>query len=306
LSQGSSYQLRAGYQKTWLNRLGGELLLSGQIGNTSGAAVDFYQPLDEAQRFFFDSRADYRRERGDYWVYDQRIAEYRISRARVDLTAGINLSLLGQLRAGWREQRAAKSLETGLDIFAGVAAQSSGGWLLGLDMDQLDRLYFPRRGWSVQASWYDTPRGGYARAAADVRAAWTLAGWPAWVLGTRLAWVGSPRGELPLYDAARLGGFLNMTGYAINQLIGDEAVYAHLRAERILSSAPLGLRGDLRLGVALEAGKVAQPYTLQKRDGWLQSLAVYLGGETAFGPIYVGVGRASGGSVNAYLVIGAP
>jgi NTE family protein len=42
------------------------------------------------------------------------------------------------------------------------------------------------------------------------------------------------------------------------------------------------------------------------RNGWLNSVALYLGGETAFGPVFVGVGRASSGSVNAYLVVGAP
>jgi NTE family protein len=67
-----------------------------------------------------------------------------------------------------------------------------------------------------------------------------------------------------------------------------------------------GLRGDMRLGFALEAGKVAQPYTVQRRNGWLHSVAVYLGGETPLGPVYVGVGRGSDGLTNAYLFIGTP
>jgi NTE family protein len=89
-------------------------------------------------------------------------------------------------------------------------------------------------------------------------------------------------------------------------LVGDEVAYAHLRAERIMGRAPLGLRGDMRLGVALEVGRIGIPYARQKRDGWLNSLAVYLGGETPLGPVYVGVGRGSGGSTNAYLFIGTP
>ena len=35
LSQGSTYSLRAGYQKTWLNALGGEFLATGEIGSNS-------------------------------------------------------------------------------------------------------------------------------------------------------------------------------------------------------------------------------------------------------------------------------
>ncbi len=303
LSQGSTYRLRAGYQKTWLNPLGGELLLIGELGNVTGAGAELYQPVDAAQRWFVDAQTDYKRERSDYWLLDQRIAEYVVARTRLDLTAGVNFSLLGQLRFGWREMRASKSLDTGVDLFQSVAAQSSGGWLFNLDMDQLDRLYFPRRGWSAQASYYSSDRSGYSRVSLDGRAAWPLQDW---VLGARASWTGSPRGQLPLYDAAKLGGFLNLTGYASGQLLGDEAAYAHVRAERIIGRAPLGLRGDLRLGVALEVGKIAQPYTLQVRHGVLNSVALYLGGETAFGPVFAGIGRASSGSVNAYLVVGAP
>jgi NTE family protein len=82
--------------------------------------------------------------------------------------------------------------------------------------------------------------------------------------------------------------------------------YGHVRAERIIGRLPLGLRGDMRVGLALEAGKVGHPYTLQKRTGWLSSLALYLGGETPIGPVYLGIGHASGGSTNAYLFVGIP
>ncbi len=306
-SQGSSYQLRLGYQKTWLNRLGGELLLVGQIDTRTGAGAEWYQPLDSAQRSFTSATLDYVRERNDYWVLDKRISEYRSIRTRMDLVAGVNFRLLGQLRLGWRETQVTNRLETGLDVLQALAGSASeranGGWLLALDLEQADRLYFPSRGWSLQASYYDSPRRDYARAALDLRGAWP---WQSWVLSSRLNWTGSPRGQLPLTDAARLGGLLNLTGYANGQLIGDDVAYGQLRAERVIGRAPLGLRGELRLGLALEAGKVAMPYTVQRREGWLNSVAVYLAGETPLGPVFVGIGRGSGGSVNAYLVVGAP
>lgn len=307
LSQGSSYLLRAGYQKTWLNRLGGELLLVGELGSSTGASAEWYQPLDDGQRFFFDATAEYRRDRNDYWFVEQRIAEYRSARSRLDLTVGVNFRLIGQLRAGWRETQISNNLETGVDIFQSLtgsaAERRSGGWLMTLDLEQADRLYFPRSGWSTQASYYESSRRDYSRLALDVRAALPV---DKFVLASRISWVGSPRGQLPLNDAARLGGLLNLTGFASGQLLGDEVAYAHLRAERIIGRAPLGLRGDLRLGLALEAGKVAHPYTRQRSEGWLNSVALYLGGETPVGPLFVGVGRGSGGSVNAYLVIGVP
>ena len=307
LSQGSTYLLRAGYQKTWLNSLGAEMLVVGELGSSTGASVSFYQPLDARQRYFVETMAEYRRDRNDYWFKQQRIAEYRTARSRFELMAGVNFSLLGQVRAGWRETRITNQLDTGVDIFQvlGSAApeRSSGGWLLTLDLEQADRLYFPRSGWSAQASYFETSRRDYSRVALELRGA---VPWESYVLASRFSWVGSPRGQLPLNDAARLGGLLNLTGFASGQLIGDEVAYGQVRGERIIGRAPLGLRGDLRLGVALEAGKVAHPYAVQRRDGWLGSVAVYLGGETPVGPFFLGIGRGSGGSVNAYLVIGVP
>ena len=90
------------------------------------------------------------------------------------------------------------------------------------------------------------------------------------------------------------------------QFVADTVHYGHLRAERIIGRLPLGLRGDMRLGVALEAGKVADPYTIQQHTGWLPSVAVYLGGETPVGPAYIGLGRGRSGATNDYLFIGTP
>ena len=307
LSQGSTYQLRAGYQKTWLNALGAEALFTATLGSATGVGAEIYQPLDAAQRYFVSAAADYRRERSDFFDGEQRVAEYRSVRSQLDLVAGINFSLVGQLRAGWRATHVSNVLETGSTLAGQVPQGSSGGVLLSLDFDQLDRLYTPRSGWATRASFFSAARNGerpsYSRLGVEARAAWPLADY---ILGSRLSWTGSPQGQLPVIDAAKLGGFLNLSGYANGQLVGDSAVYAHLRGERIIGSLPLGLRGDMRFGVALEVGKVGHPFARQVREGWLNSLAVYLGGETPIGPVYLGLGQSSGGATNAYLFIGSP
>ncbi len=303
LSQGSSYQLRLGYQKTWLNSLGAEVLATAELGSTTGVGVELYQPLTANQRYFGELLADYQRGRTDYFEYERRVSEYRSARSRLELGVGINFSLLGQLRLGWRQTQVGYSLETGNDVPRLQQDYRGGAWVLGLDMDQLDRLHFPRRGWSTLASWLYAPGDGYARASLDLRGA---VPWQQQVLAARLSWVGSPKGQLPVHDAARLGGFLNLTGFASGQLMGDEALYGHVRLERIIGKPPLGLSGDLRLGVALELARVGQPYAPQRRDGTLYSLALYLGGESPVGPMYVGIGQGNGRSVNAYLFIGTP
>jgi len=97
-----------------------------------------------------------------------------------------------------------------------------------------------------------------------------------------------------------------MSAYAPGQLFGDDVRYAHLRLERIVGTLPLGLRGDLRIGMALESGRVGVPYAETTRVGQLHSAALYLGGETPFGPAYIGYGRGSSGVANFYLFMGTP
>ncbi len=303
LNQGSRYQLRAALQRTWLNPLGAELLLAAELGDATGVMAEFVQPLDPAQRWFVDALVEHRRERSDYFLVEQRIAEYRSARSRLELGVGLNLVRLGQLRAAAWAGESRRSLETGIDLFARLPEPSLRGWVLGFELDRLDRLYFPRSGWALLAQWRADEKSGWRRASAEGRAAAPLGDW---VLAGRASWTASTQGTMPLSEAARLGGFLNLTGFAAGQLIGDDVAYAHLRAERIIGRLPLGLRGDMRFGLALEAGRVGLPYTLQKREGLLRGAALYLGGETPLGSVYVGLGRASGGAVNAYLFVGTP
>jgi len=42
--------------------------------------------------------------------------------------------------------------------------------------------------------------------------------------------------------AGRLGGFLNPTGFAAEQPVGDDVAYAQLRGEGVIGHAPLTLR----------------------------------------------------------------
>ena len=125
-------------------------------------------------------------------------------------------------------------------------------------------------------------------------------------LNGRLRYTGSPRGELPYYDAGTLGGFLNLSGFAPGQLSGDDIQYASLRAERIIGRLPLGLRGDMRVGAALEAARVGGRFIETERGGILDSWSLYVGGETPIGMVYLGYGRSTSGPSNVYLFVGTP
>ncbi len=302
----STYSIRAAYQKTWLNSLGGEFLVYGSIGSLSGAGADFYQPIDARQRYFVEANVHYQNRLTGIYENDNQLAQYKISETSVRLGAGMNIGLLGQARLGWQENFRKSQLETGSPILP-EQSKTFGGWFTALDFDQTDRLYFPTSGWSSNVKYFDSQANGYSRLDAGASGYFSIGDW---VLASRLSYQGSPVGQLPTYDLGQLGGMLNMTAFAVGQLKGDDISYGSVRAERIIGRLPLGLRGDLRLGVALEAAKVGRPFTETTLKGWIPDAAIYLGGETPLGPVYLGYGYSNAGSTggysNFYLFLGTP
>ncbi|HPU78788.1 patatin-like phospholipase family protein [Accumulibacter sp.] len=302
----SSYSLRLGYQKTWLNSLGAELLAIGEIGSTNGVSVDYYQPVDARQRYFLETNLKYVSKISGIYQNDNKLAEYRILQGSARFGAGINLGALGQARAGWEENWWNPKLDTGLPVFP-EQSKRYGGWVARFDLDQTDRLYFPTSGWNSSVKYFDAPTEHYSKVDGYASAYRSFGDW---VLSSRVSYQGSPVGRLPFYDVGSLGGMMNMTAFAVGQLKGDDMSYVNARAERIIGRLPLGLRGDMRMGLAVEGAKIGTPYTETNLKGWINSTAIYLGGETPLGPVYLGYGYSSSGSTggysNLYLFLGTP
>ncbi len=301
-SESSTYAIRGAYHKTWINPLGGELLLGGQIGNRAQVFAEFYQPLDREQRFFVEPLFSFSQVDNDLYQNDARFAQYQMRETRGALNLGANVGILGQARVGWLQRHISNDLKIGLPLFPS-ASVNVGGWHASFDFDQFNRLYFPTRGWSAVGSSFNSPNEDYSKAELDLRAAYTLGGW---VANGRLYAVDSPSGKLPYYDAAKLGGMFELSAFAPGQIIGDGLRYGGLRIERIIGTMPLGIRGDLRVGLSLEGAKMRDRYTETERSGWLNSYALYVGGETPLGPAYFGYAYSSQGSSRWMLMIGWP
>ena len=298
----STYNLRAAYHRTWLNPLGGEWLTTVQVGNAPGISTDFYQPLDRRQRFFLQPSFSYASRTYNVHQNNRRIAQLDVREADLNLLGGVNVGLLGPVKFGWQERYRRNEIGIGMPMLS-AESRRFGGWLTSIDFDQMDRLYAPTRGWSARGNYFSSAGEGYGRAELDLRGAYPVRDI---VLLGRLYGAAATRGTLPGYDAASLGGFLNLSGFVKDQMLGDSALYGHMRAEKIVGHMPLGLRGDLRVGLALEAGRVDRRYTETQLQGWQRSTALYLGGETPLGMMYLGLGHAPNGMTNVFVFVGTP
>ena len=215
---------------------------------------------------------------------------------------GTNIGVLGQFRLGRLYLKRNASVETGATTLPTGESQLK-GWQAILDFDQFDRAFYPTKGWSARTSYYRDDDLGYSKFTADLRAAHS---WGPYVLNGRFSYVGSPEGRLPISNAGTLGGFLNLSGFVLNQIIADDLRFFSIRGERVIGKMPLGLSGDLRVGLSLEAGQARGRFTETGLERWQESVALYLGGETPLGPTYLGFGKTRSGPYSLYLYIGLP
>jgi NTE family protein len=302
----STYTVRLGYHKTWLNSLGAELLVYGEIGSNNAVGIDYYQPVDERQRYFLETNLKYGTKLSSIYQNNQQLAQYRVVEGSAKIGGGINLDVYGQVHAGWEEKSWSPDLQIGVPLLPKESKVYGGGFVRA-DLDQTDRLYFPTTGWFSTAEYFYSPAENFSKLKANAGAYHSLGDW---VLAGRLSYQGSPVGQLPVYDSGSLGGMFNMTAFSVGQLKGDNISYGSVRAEKIIGRLPLGLRGDIRLGLLVEGARVGIPYTETNLKGWINSTAIYLGGETPLGPVYLGYGYSSSGSIggysNLYLFLGTP
>jgi NTE family protein len=298
----TNFDVRAAYRSTWINHYGGEFFGTADIGSNPGFEAEFYQPLNSRQTYFVQPSVYHKSEVFSVFLNQDKIAEYNLKRSYSELALGENLEFYGQAKLGWREYDM-KSTSDVSAIDLGNYHDKYGGVIFDMLVDERNRLYFPSRGWSAHLSYFDSKQQDYAKLSSELNFAYPLDNF---VLAGRTSYIRSTHGQLPFVDAAYLGGFLNLSAYASNQIIADNALYAHLRAERIIGRMPLGLNGDLRLGLGLEAAKLKNAFTLTSyTDSWLTSAVIYLGGETPLGPAYLGLGFSEDGKLNLYMQVGA-
>jgi NTE family protein len=301
-SDDARYNIRLAYQMSQLNSRGGELLLTGQLGTDSLLGANWYQPLEAGRSWFVETSAVLGDRSVDLYQAGQAQARVKNVFSEINAGLGLNLGRYGVIKSGLLLRNQNVSTRIGSDGLLPVDPSSNTrAWFALADLDRFNSPYFPTEGWrarlmQTQASDYGKLEGSYSQAVA----------FGTYVLTGRIAFTQANKGQLPVSDAAALGGVNNMSGLAFKQLIGSDMRYLGLRGEKIISQMPLGLRGDLRVGLSLEGGVMEQRYSETQGSGLVRSTSVYLGGDTPLGPVYLGLAKASDNAMRIFLFIGNP
>lgn len=302
------FNFLASYRKTWLNELGAEWRNDFQIGRTSSVVTEFYQPLDARNLFFVAPRASYERRSATLYQDDDRIASYDIDSSAVAVDLGSQFYRYGELRLGVLSGQVKPSLDTGPEYLSpGASRISAGAYTLRLQFDQLDNVDFPRSGVRGSAHAYKSSgdlgaEESYTKVDAEVVAAISLGEHTFNFAGK----VGDKLGgdALPRYDQFQWGGFLQGSGYASGQLLGEglqfgRVMYYHRIMRGTLMDGAYG-------GFSLEATKIKNPLVPGNSDELVKSASLYIGSDTPLGPAYLGYGRTEHGDDAFYFFLGKP
>ncbi|MBE9609191.1 patatin-like phospholipase family protein [Chitinilyticum piscinae] len=291
----------AQYRRTWLNELGGEFRVLGQLGNNLNAHAEWFQPLFVDKTLFVAPYAGYRNIDEYAWLHDSNVATYQ----NVTRYAGVDIGSLvtdygAELRVGPVMHTYSSKVTVGAPWLPSQHI-SDYGVQLQLYYDQLDDYFFPTHGAMLHLEGYQSMGGtegyeSYNRFGGSTRWAFGHGDTAGYV---KLAGMVAG-GNLPAAELASLGGFMNLSSYHVNQLVGEEMYYGGLN---LYHSTPYGY-----LGLMLEGGQVGGvPSTADfYGDSLRWSAMLYWGAKSFLGPVYVGFAYGDNGRGKLYFNLGQP
>jgi NTE family protein len=297
------FSVRFGYTRMPINSLNGEWRTIFSLGEEPGIETDLYQPLAIGSPWFIEPSAFAVTNKYNVLAEENIIAETSVFRVGAQIALGREFSSVGNMRLGLRRYVGETEVVVG-DPDLPEQDINAGEVYLDARYDSLDNIFFPRHGWKGEIGW----TGSKTKLGADtnfdqamvnalVAKTW---GKHTLHLGTRL--MTTYDGVAPIQNYFRLGGLFNLPGYSENELAAQNALLfktGYLRAFKPLLSMPTFL------GATLQYGNVFQ----DKDDVDLSDLklagAVYLGMQSAVGPLYIGYGQAEGGVHSIYFSVGA-
>jgi len=177
-----------------------------------------------------------------------------------------------------------------------------------LFVDQTDHAFFPTTGYRLTATAYSAMES-FGSTQSYRRLEGSLQGATSWGKNTiNYAVSGGTDldSDMPAYESFTLGGPLRLSGYRVNQFMGNQYSFGRLMYYRQTLHLPDLLGSGVYLGGSAEIGRISQRSSGLPDAGTLWSGSVFLGADTFLGPLYFGVGAGGSGHWSLYLLLGRP
>ena len=286
--RGTDFNIRAAYLNTGLDERGSEFRAMVQFGEAPGIFADYYRPLDDGLKYnFHPSFSLFSRP---LLIYDDKgdaLAEIELDEVGIALTFAREFGRYAKLTAGYTRYAGTMNIQIGDPLFEPFNFDGAESFI-ELDVDRLDDRYLPTRGYLATLKYTNSSES----LGADTRFnQFEVSMFSSHTFGLHNIILGgqyniSLDDNLSIYSWYTAGGFLNMSGFEPNSLVGQHygMVLAGYRYQ-------IGKSGFLPgyAGMTVEYGNATQKRSEILSNGLING-SVYLAYSSPLGPIYFGVG----------------
>lgn len=304
----SNYRAAVSYLRTAVNKYGAEFQTDLQVGNEPMLRAKYWQPLRRDARAYSSIRASVGRNNVNRFLQGELLARAQISRQIIGIDLGTHWQHTADIRISYDYGSGqAKGLNALTENVERATFDSATVTISAL-FDSLNSVHLPQQGTLVELSYATSDKAigadldyqhfNFRYLGANTWGDHTL------VVGTRLG--STTAGTSPFYDRFSLGGFMNMSGYELNEFSGQHVAFGQLVYLKRLSSSRRFGTLPIYIGAAAEAG-----HTWDRGEQVSASDLIYSGSllgviTTPLGAIYIGISRSNENRTGAYLAIGRP
>ena len=285
------------------------------IGTDKNFRSELYLPIDQIQRFYQTTLFEYDRQELDLFVDNDLAFSLEQTSYRIDLGLGYKIGTSTVVETGLIFERG--RFENDLFLDEDIKYKSPGVFLR-FGYDSLDRISFPTRGNRLTIAVIDrhedldgAPNAGTTSQDDNYRSIQYLLDWKGatsqgnhGVIGNAsLAYVDSEIDDSVHY--VQLGGFLNLSGYFKNALVGNHKAFAALAYQYNLGRSLFGLsKFPIYAGASVEAGNVWTAADSISSDDLISAGSVYLSTDSQLGPIALAYGFNDDDQNSYYFYLG--
>lgn len=310
----SDFGLRASWHQRGLNRLGAEWYSAGQLGGHSSFLTQWYQPLDTQRRWFADANYQYQQRQINLSADGELRARAMVDDHTLELGAGYTIGNVARIRVGPFLGTANNDIQIGSPLLSS-SSENDGGYFAELNIDTLDRAYFPSTGIRLNTRLAEGDRSwgsdtDYSAWDTHISASRSLGRNTFTAIG-RWSQV-EPENNGPTArpitlpsQAFTLGGFLALSGYTRDSLAGNYLGFAAVTwYRRLTEQSLLPVDFPVYAGMSLEAGNVWLRRSDASLDNMIHAGSLFLGVDSPLGPIFLGVGTGEHAQRAVYLQMG--
>ncbi|MCG3204628.1 MAG: hypothetical protein KCHDKBKB_01343 [Elusimicrobia bacterium] len=293
----SSYGILMRYQMTEINALGAEFQVDGEIGTNSGVRGEFYQPIGRVPRrlsygapYFVFIDAAYRYQNDPLLLDMNNQVPFEVKGGGGNVGMGRTMGKWGRIKLGYGHQQDDWRTPT---VPTFHLKQKIGDVFGAVQLDTLDKPGFPRLGMVGKLE----GRGASESLGADDSASTVIADLGmARSLGNHTVRLKGKYATNFYEDTTspylyRIGGFLNLSGFAPNALLGRTMSLAQAQYLYRMGSR----EGPLYLGSAVEWGGAWETRSEISESSGLWSGSIFVAVDSGIGPVYVGYSQTEAG-----------